>query len=176
MPIPNQAWIANLIGEEVGEGIQTRLRIAGNSMFPIFRSGDIAFVERKSSQDCNQGDVIVSRIQDGFLMHRLIEKNDARLILQGDNCILTDPPIVPNSIFGEVVSVKRNNKQTYSKSKYWIMVNKGIGWLCYQKYRFTKYCERMELKVSKRKSEAMTSIVRKLFYIIFQIKMRIIFH
>jgi signal peptidase I len=170
----DNAFISNLIAEEVGEGRQLRLQVVGDSMVPIIKRGDIACIERKSAQELRQGDVIVLHLREGFLMHRLIINDGKQLLLKGDNCVLADPLFDLNSVIGEVVTVKRNGIMTYSKSRNWIMVNSIIGWSSYQNLKLVSFCEYLELKVLKKKSTSITSIIRRMLMFPFKVLIRIL--
>ena len=158
----DNAFISNLIAEEVGDGRQLRLQVIGDSMVPIFKRGDIAYVERKSAQELRQGDVIVLNLREGFLMHRLVDNDGKRLLLRGDNCILADPPADLNSVIGEVVIVERNGGMTYSKSRIWIMVNRVVGWLSYQIMRIGNFCEYLQLQFFHNDNKSISLLLRRM--------------
>lgn len=69
--------------------------VAGDSMLPTFRSGDVVVTVRRDGYDV--GDVVAYRIPDGepgagvLVIHRIVARSEGRYVLQGDNKRGRDP-------------------------------------------------------------------------------------
>lgn len=77
------AWLT--LGPTQLGGPATYAVIEGNSMEPMLHANDLAVVRSKSAYDV--GDVVAYRSAelDRLVLHRIIEREDERFVLQGDN-------------------------------------------------------------------------------------------
>lgn len=71
--LPNEN-VLPLIEEQIAAGKSVKLRVRGNSMFPILMDGrDMVNLHHVDPLQIKVGDVIFFRWGKGFLMHRVIE-------------------------------------------------------------------------------------------------------
>ncbi|MDD4500839.1 MAG: hypothetical protein PHP15_10660 [Bacteroidales bacterium] len=71
--LPNEN-VLPLIEEQIAAGKSVKLRVRGNSMFPILMDGrDMVALHHVDPLQIKVGDVIFFRWGKGFLMHRVIE-------------------------------------------------------------------------------------------------------
>ena len=71
--LPNEN-VLPLIEEQIAAGKSVKLRVRGNSMFPILMDGrDMVALHHVDPLQIKVGDVIFFRWSKGFLMHRVIE-------------------------------------------------------------------------------------------------------
>lgn len=84
----------------------------GTSMLPFYKNGDLAIVVQQTFEQIHKGDIIVFKLQEEYLAHRLIKKNIKNCTLQtkGDACKQYDCPIAFDEIMGKVVSFERDGK------------------------------------------------------------------
>lgn len=81
--------IMNSVIETVkNENRDVPIRITGNSMFPLYRDGDIVFIH--SCQDYQINDIVVVIRPEHFIVHRLINKmtstsGEDYFLTKGDN-------------------------------------------------------------------------------------------
>ena len=79
-------------------------------MYPLIRSGATLAVEPIAARDVRIGDIVLARLERGLTAHRLvrIERDGAgisRLVTRGDNCLVDDPPFVPEQLLGRVDAI-----------------------------------------------------------------------
>lgn len=87
---------ANLLGYSLFE-------VGTGSMSPTIEIGDVVIT--KITKDVEENDIIVYIEDDDIITHRLIEKNEERLITRGDANNSDDKPIEENMIIGKVVKI-----------------------------------------------------------------------
>jgi signal peptidase len=103
-----------LSGDLLSLGLGVRFRAPGTSMHPTIRHGDLITVEPVSPANLERGDIILYRLQDSFIAHRLVsieEGNGCGLtfILRGDASVSDDAPVKPEQILGKVVCLERGH-------------------------------------------------------------------
>ena len=77
--------------------------VGTGSMLPTIEIGDVVIT--KITKDVEENDIIVYIEDDDIITHRLIEKNEERLITRGDANNSEDKPIEENMIIGKVVKI-----------------------------------------------------------------------
>lgn len=92
-----------------------RISIAGASMSPSFRSGDIVIIKSANAAEVAIGDIIVCRSADGMIAHRLIRKykNNGNMVLvtKGNSLPNFDNPVFPEDVLGKVVAIERGKRK-----------------------------------------------------------------
>ena len=124
----------DLSGELLSLGFGVRFRAPGTSMHPTIRHGDLITVEPVAPSNMRRGDIILYRLQDSFIAHRIVnieETNGCELTftLRGDASTACDAPVKPEQILGKIVCLERDNRHIdpYSlKVRLWSML---YGWL-----------------------------------------------
>jgi signal peptidase I len=105
------ALVEELIAEQPVE-----IQMNGFSMYPTFRAGDWAVVEKcDDATKIRRGDLLAFYAgENNLVCHRIIkiENTDNKLIFtaQGDNNGLADKPFAAEQIFGIIVSYKHKGK------------------------------------------------------------------
>ena len=120
----------DLSGELLSLGFGVRFRAPGTSMHPTIRHGDLITVEPVAPSNLKRGDIILYRLQDSFIAHRLVnieERNGCGLtfFLRGDASTTCDAPVQPEQVLGKVVCLERSHRRIdpYSrKVKLWSML------------------------------------------------------
>lgn len=87
---------ANLFGYSLFE-------VATGSMMPTIQVGDVVIV--KITEEVNENDIIVYQDEESIITHRLIEKNEERIVTRGDANNSEDKPIEQNMIIGLVIKI-----------------------------------------------------------------------
>ena len=87
-----------LSGDLLSFGLGVRFRAPGTSMHPTIRHGDLITVEPVTPSNLRRGDIILYRLQNGFIAHRIvnIEKRNGcgrTFILRGDASTTCDAPV-----------------------------------------------------------------------------------
>jgi len=95
-------------------------KMRGNSMYPTLKPGDIGKVEKCSPQELKVGDIIVFRLNNILIGHRLIkisnENDELVFIAKGDNSPTTDLPFKSDAFLGRLNSFQRENNITHVES------------------------------------------------------------
>lgn len=79
--------------------------IASESMQPVLNRGDIVFIKGiEGKEDINIGDVVVYKSENGFIIHRVIEKGTDTAIVKGDANEEPDPPVEYSQIVGKAIA------------------------------------------------------------------------
>jgi hypothetical protein len=76
-------------------------------MWPRLRLGDEAELTDRSHRRIREGDVVVARVSDKLVIHRVVAVAEDRVLLRGDNAAAPDPPIPRENILGIVLRVRR---------------------------------------------------------------------
>lgn len=81
----------------------TFFEVATGSMANTIEIGDVVVV--KITKEVEENDIIVYKDEDNFVTHRLIQKNENKLIAKGDANNSQDKPISNDQILGEVIFI-----------------------------------------------------------------------
>lgn len=84
-----------------------RMRVAGSSMLPAIRPGDLVTVRRGAPAEARAGDVILFHRDGRFFTHRVVSRQGESLVTRGDAVAALDPPVQPGEFLGIVVSTQR---------------------------------------------------------------------
>jgi hypothetical protein len=87
----------------LSEGISIRFRVAGLSMEPAIRDGDLVTVEPRSSKFISEGEIVLYRFSGRLTAHRVRDQVRKYLICQGDSWSHR-PEIVPSTCILGVVT------------------------------------------------------------------------
>jgi len=84
-------------------------------MHPTIRHGDLITVEPVAPSNLKRGDIILYRLQNGFIAHRIVnieEQNGFGLtfLLRGDASTTCDGPVGDEQVLGKVVCLERDNR------------------------------------------------------------------
>lgn len=87
-----------------------RLQVAGSSMLPAVRPGDVLTVRRQESPRVAAGDIVLFARQSRLFAHRVLRHSGAMLITRGDALPAQDPPVSSAELLGVVTSISREGK------------------------------------------------------------------
>jgi hypothetical protein len=76
-------------------------------MWPRLRAGDEAELTDRGARPIAEGDVVVARVLDKIVIHRVVGFAPDQVHLRGDNSAANDPPIRCHDVLGIVVRVRR---------------------------------------------------------------------
>lgn len=107
-------------------GYAVRIRVDGDSMDPLLRSGDALIVEPAVAETLRVGDVVLARLDRGLTAHRVIrlDREAGRVVgirSRGDNCAEADPPFSPERILGRVISRERDGRLVAVRRARWTL-------------------------------------------------------
>lgn len=108
-----------------------RLRVTGHSMAPFLHDGDTVWVEPLDAACLRQGDLVLVRLADDLLTHRLVAVDGAGWHTKGDNVSAADPPVAAAAILGRVVAAERRGQAVDYRQTRWAIANRVLGALGY---------------------------------------------
>ncbi len=117
--IPNDVLLPE-VGRLLDEGRDVTLSPKGGSMLPFIREGKDSVVLRKMPS-VSVGDIVLVRLPDRFVLHRIIKLEGGHLTLMGDGNIAGTEECGTGDVLGTVVTILRGGKKalTPSNGKLW---------------------------------------------------------
>lgn len=117
--IPN-AEIFKCVIDSINKGDTVQLRVRGNSMYPFLKEGDIVLLSPFDDADIKPGAVVLFAYNESHLLHRVIARNDDKLILQGDNVFTHVEKVKINQVVAVMKQyIKKNGIVISSNSCAW---------------------------------------------------------
>lgn len=105
--------LIGLMAEVMAEGVPFRFRVAGYSMSPFIRDGDVITVLPKGGRRLRRGDVVayVRPVNGRPAVHRIVGRISAGFVLKGDHESTADFHVAESGILGVVDRVERNGRR-----------------------------------------------------------------
>lgn len=102
--------LSPFLTELLGADLSVKLKITGDSMYPLFRSGlDIIVLKKKFP--ISKYDILLYRRKNGeHIIHRVVNIKDNAFCMAGDNETVTEYPIYENQVIATVEGFYRNGK------------------------------------------------------------------
>jgi hypothetical protein len=108
-------------------GIRNRYTVAGNSMLPVIRDGDIALVEH-GTRRIGTGTIILFRRGQSLTAHRVVRcaqpSGDITYYAKGDNASQIDR-VSRAGVIGRVLGIERDGRHLWLDTSLW----RAAGWL-----------------------------------------------
>ncbi|MDP3735002.1 MAG: signal peptidase I [bacterium] len=79
--------------------------ITSGSMWPVLKVNDLILMKGIAGSEASVGEIIVYRNPRGFTIHRLVEREEGKLITRGDANDTDDQPILESDVIGRIVSI-----------------------------------------------------------------------
>lgn len=118
LTLPNEVLLEEA-ASLLAEGRDVTLAPKGNSMLPFIKEGRDSVVLRWLP-DVEEGDIVLARLEDRYVMHRVMLENRNRLTLMGDGNLDQLETCGKADVIGTVVAIVRGNKTFKpSKGKVW---------------------------------------------------------
>lgn len=93
-------------------------------MQPFIQKGDWVIVEPVAAPEMlKKGDIILFSRGNEFVVHRIIELGDKKIITKGDWTRIEDPPILMCDLIGKVVAVEKPNLKIKLDHSYYKLIN-----------------------------------------------------
>lgn len=104
--------LADLLEATLAKGAEARFVVAGSSMWPLLRAGDVVCVRPRGETGARVGDVVALRRQPAshLVLHRLVRKRGPEVLIRGDNLPTADGVCVAADILGVVRRVERRGR------------------------------------------------------------------
>ena len=120
MKIVDTTEYLSVLNEQVEEGREVRLKIAGESMVPFLREHRDEVFFRKPTEVLKKGDIVFYQREGGqFVMHRIQRVRPEGYYLVGDNQTVIEGPVAREQIFGIVTKVIRNGVEMGPGDFWW---------------------------------------------------------
>ena len=94
----------HLTDDLLGRGTGFRFHARGRSMLPTIQDGQVLHVEPVNSAKLDIGDIVLLRSQGSFKAHRIVRKQGAHFVTQGDASLDPDGEFSSSQILGRVVA------------------------------------------------------------------------
>jgi uncharacterized repeat protein (TIGR01451 family) len=103
---PQSKQFQSFVGECLQAGLRVRFQARGPSMSPAVRDGEVVYVKPVSLPDLRTGDIVLTRSDHGFRLHRLVYVDAAGniFITRGDCGLQDDAPVSGDQILGIAVA------------------------------------------------------------------------
>ena len=113
--------IFKCVVEESAEGKKVQLRVKGNSMLPFIREGDCIILIPCNPSSLKIGDVVLFNHNKVVHLHRLIDKKENNLVLQGDGNINTKEIVELQDVIAKLQQIirKKKGKKVNSDTYIW---------------------------------------------------------
>lgn len=130
-PLPPDTLKAALeLWEQAGEAHY--LPVRGMSMLPLLRDGDHLLLAH-GNRDIRRGDIVVFQRSDGLIAHRVLQVLDSQsgraLLTKGDYVSDLDPQIPAEELVGQVLAVRRGERQMRLNTRAWRRAGEVIAWV-----------------------------------------------
>ena len=118
--IPNNLFFA-WVETEITEGRAVRFRLKGDSMFPLIRNGrDEVVLYPCTKEELAPMDVVLFRYRGKHLLHRILQREGERLLLQGDGSFIAKEEGTTNDVIGKVnLIIKPSGKMLSVNEREW---------------------------------------------------------
>ncbi len=110
--------MGTLLGSPLPHGTLIRVQVAGSSMQPTLRPGDLLLLERVAVASVRPGDLLAVQIGAQFQTHRLLRRTASHLYLRGDACVQSDPPVPTSALLGRVQQIERNGVPPFAEPRW----------------------------------------------------------
>jgi signal peptidase len=89
-----------------------RFKANGSSMRPFILDGDSVEIQPVNHPDFKRGDIVFYQLSSGrFLVHRVVQVHDHRLLIHGDANLEPDGWVDPDQVMGMAVAAHRKGKR-----------------------------------------------------------------
>src|ERR1035437_6107266 len=96
------------------ENHKISIRMQGNSMYPTLKAGDVGLVENCIPDELKVGDIIVFKVQDRLIAHRLVDiykkVGETLFLSKGDKNNFTDTPFTSEALLGKIKFKKKRKR------------------------------------------------------------------
>jgi hypothetical protein len=96
---------------------ELRLRVFGGSMLPSIWPGDVLLIRRAAPADMEPGGLVLCARKGGFVVHRIVRKDEDMLTTRGDALREDDEPVPFNQALGKVAMIERGGAQFAPREK-----------------------------------------------------------
>lgn len=125
--------LLNSVVDLVKSGRQVKINISGSSMQPFLYDGDLVILGGIQFCEIRLGHIILGRYNNGYVLHRVIEKKKDCVFIAGDNNISQIEKITANEIHAIAVAVVRADHKRSLMTR--ICRIRGMAWFHLRPFR-----------------------------------------
>ena len=104
--IVSNSEMFGLLEELLGEEKSVRIKVKGTSMLPLLHDEiDQVELSKPTVKEMVPGAIVLFRYNDAFLLHRIIYRNENKLILKGDNVFQSKEEATTDHVIGIVSKI-----------------------------------------------------------------------
>lgn len=116
--LPNEVFIEE-VARLLESGRDVTFTPKGNSMLPFIR-GDRDSVTLRKFPQVQVGDIVLVRLQDRYVLHRICSKDGDKLVLMGDGNISGTETCTQDDVIGTVTLIHKGSRSASpSKGRVW---------------------------------------------------------
>ncbi len=130
------------------QGVSVKIETEGYSMVPCLWPGDEVTVRPVGEGTLEEGNVVLMKVGDVFVGHRLVRRADGTMVSRGDSNFSEDTFFAEENVVGEMVTVRRLGMN--------VAIGRGV-WSRYLR-RFSPYSYKINGKIA--------SVARKVWNLI----------
>lgn len=138
--INNDAFF-EAVRESLKNGDRVKFRVAGNSMRPALREGDVVCVEPLKNREFQIGSIVLSSWKGNYVLHRLVRLHRGHAVLAGDNNLVQLETVGLTDIIA-VVSACYRDEKLFSHQTNMDRI-KGLAWY------YTRIVRRVGVKINR---------------------------
>lgn len=108
------------------EGKHVRLKVLGDSMFPLIRGGkdEIELIPKNEVKELKPFTALFYRWEGQYMIHRYIRKDNDEIVLLGDGNVYREERTKEEDILGVLKTIYRKEKEIDCLSETWITQGK----------------------------------------------------
>lgn len=122
MPLEKDALDDLIIRMSFETGSTIRIKITGLSMWPLVGSGAMLGI-RPDRREIKKGDIILFRLSERMIAHRVINTSPNIFTTKGDASIFFDPHVQLRDIIGRAVFIENGGRRTNIDTGIWRLLN-----------------------------------------------------
>jgi len=127
-PGAKAAVATSLVMEVLARDGEAWVREATLSMSPLIRPGDEVRLVRPDPGRINRGALIACQRGEGLVLHRVLARTDAGVVIKGDALASPDPPVGWEQVVAGVAALRRAGKPEADLNVFpWPVINHALG-------------------------------------------------
>lgn len=123
--IPNKQYF-DYVAERIAAGDNVRIRLKGNSMYPLLRNNkEMVVLSPCNVNELKPMDVVLFRYRGDYVLHRIINRKGEQLLMQGDGIYASFEQCCLADVVGIVTKVIRpSGAEISTHSRRWRAISR----------------------------------------------------
>lgn len=113
-----------MVGELISEGREVVITPKGNSMLPFIRNGRDSVLLKNLDRPAEVGDILLVKIGDRYIMHRVFAVDGRRITLMGDGNVRNKEHCTTDDVIGIVTEIHKKGGRVVipGKGRFWRLI------------------------------------------------------